>query len=157
MPTQNGFTLLELIMVMLITSIMIVMGISFSGHTINIHAQAIQLAQDIRYIQQESMAKNIRYRINFSSTDYNFTDQTGTTYLNFPGSIIHSISLPTGMTLSTNNIPNNYLVFDGRGTPYTDSATPGTPLGTSATLTLTFDGNTKTLTVLTNTGSVNLS
>lgn len=159
MHKTNGFSLIEIIIVILVLGILAVIPfIQWPGNVVNIEAEAQQFASYVRYTQSLSLSKTDRYRVvKSSNTTYQVLNGAGT-----------AIILPTGkttMTLQSGlsfgqwvNLPNNVIVFDGKGTPYLDTAIPGTPLssGTSYSVTLTGDGNTKTINITPTTGRVSL-
>lgn len=156
MFVRNGFTLIELTVVILILGIVgFVINLDFSGYSVELRAQAEQLASDIRYTQQIAMARNARYRINFFSSSYTITDRAGTTSVPHPGTNSASVSLQGQVTLTVNAaLPNSFVVFSSKGTPYTDSSMPGTALSSTGIITLTRDSETQTIQIVPETGQV---
>ncbi|MFI4956254.1 MAG: prepilin-type N-terminal cleavage/methylation domain-containing protein [Gammaproteobacteria bacterium] len=150
---SRGFTLIELVMVMIIiTSVLFVMIQPASN--VDTIEQANKLRSDIRYIKYLAQTQNqtTRGRINFSSSQYTLTLQDGVTAIIAPNATSNVIPLISGVTLTMTNIPNGYLVFDGLGRPYTDNA--GTLLASVASVTLTNSYNTVTITINPDTGQV---
>lgn len=128
--------------------------LKWPGSTINIGAQAQQLASDIRYTQSLSMTKNQRYRFTIISTStYQIMNSSGSPVRNAMGAL--TTTLNNGITFgSLTNLPNNLIAFDGNGNPYTDTGTPGTLLASSASIPLVSGSNTQTLVISPQTGRV---
>ena len=148
----QGFTLVELVSVLLLVAILSVVAIDqWQGSGINLSAQADQLVNDIRYTQFLAMNRGQRYRINFAADHYWITDAGGTVTYPFPVNGASQVTLNSGITLSTTN---SFLVFDGNGAPYITATSPGTALSSNAVITLSADGMTSTLTVSPETGYV---
>ena len=127
---QKGFSLFELAIIIVIVGIIgsIVMLVWPDTAKINVNAQAQQLANDLRYVRSLAMKQETRYRVNFSSNQYSLTELNGTTAVPRPGgSGSNVVNLPGGVRLRE-NLPNDYIVFDEHGMPYTDNAIPGTQL-----------------------------
>ena len=155
MDVLKGFTLIELVMVLILISILAVFAsINWPGRSINLAAQAEQLVNDIRYAQTLGMTKGQRYRwVKTSATSYQITNNSGTAIIMPSGGT--TITLGTGISFGTLiNLPNNLIAFDGQGIPYIDTATPGTALAANASIPLTADGQTKTIVVSPQTGRV---
>ena len=149
----KGFTLIELVMVIvLLGTLAVLASMRTPGDGINVVARAEQLASDIRYTQSLAMSRGQRYRINFTASDYQITDITGTSPQQSPGTGLNMTSL-TPAVLSGYNPPltNNYVAFDSLGVPYT---APTVAQAALATLTLTSGGQTATVTVAPQTGRV---
>ena len=146
----KGFTLIELIMVMVVLSIVAaIASMRMPGDGINVAALAEQLASDIRYTQSLAMSRGQRFSINFTANDYQIMDNAGLP-LPHPATGLNTTTL-TPAVLSGYNPPltNNYVAFNSLGVPYTAPTTAQVAL---ATLTLTSGGQTATVTVAPQTG-----
>lgn len=161
-----GFTLVELIVVMLVLGILAAVLIPRSGNDAMIlSAQAEQFAADIRYVQSLAMTQGWsgvpptarRYRINFTATAYNFTDVSGVA-VPHPSGTPGSIAFTGGVSISpfpAPALPNNVVSFDGLGRPYTD-ASAATLLASTATISLVRGGATRAVQIVPGTGMVRL-
>jgi len=119
----DGFTLIELIIVLVILGIItLVISFSFPSGDTYAYAQAQQLANDLRYMQNLAVTRESPVRINFAASQYSLTETDGTTAINHPGSNSNVILMPTSVTLSTINLPNNYVVFGSNGEPYSSTS-----------------------------------
>jgi len=156
MKNANGFTLIELIIAIVIIAILALGAVArLPDTTLNLSGQADQLASDIRLVQSMAMTRGQRFRINFNAggppSTYQIVAQDGT------ANVVHPVTTTTGSIslASTVATTNAFIVFDGKGTPYSDAVTPGTPLaGLGATITLTKDGQSRTVTIQPGTGRV---
>lgn len=151
---EAGFTLVELIVIIvLVTLLAFVAAPRFTGGGMEVSSQAEQLATDIRYTQTLSMTRGDRYRINLTAAGYQVTDSAGNPETH-PGTGSTNFIALDGVALSGYNPPltNNYVIFDGRGVPYVDTA--GSALAGNAVITLTAQGITRTVTVSPETGRV---
>lgn len=141
----SGFTILELIIVMVILGIIsFTVFVKMPGISINLDTQAERLANDIRYTQNLSMARNQHYRLVFDTlaSSYSVQDSTGNTD--------YSVTLEPGTTLTS---PIEMIIFNTKGIPYTDDTTP---LTSTVTISLTSDGITSSVSITPNTGRVTL-
>lgn len=128
--TMDGFTLVEMVLVLILTAILATTLIArFPGTTINLGAQVQQLAGDIRYTQMLSMTSGRRHFINLTATGYTIQNSSG--LIKHPTTGADAAFTFTGSTL----IPVTSYQFNGRGTPYSGGGT--TPMSTNATITLT--------------------
>lgn len=153
----DGFSLMELVIILVLVGILAALPFyNWPGTIINIGAQARQFADDIRYTQSLSMSKAERYRIvKLSNTSYQITNSTGTP-ITFPSGST-TMTLNSNLSFGTwNNLTNNLIAFDSRGTPYLSTGTPGTALvaGTTYSIIITGGGNTKTIVITPITGMV---
>jgi prepilin-type N-terminal cleavage/methylation domain-containing protein len=151
--TQRGFTLIELIVVIIIISLLAVYVFSILPvPSLNLVTAATQLSDDIRYTQSLSMTKNQHYRLVKLSTDtYEILNSAGTPIVLAQGT---TATLPSGVSFGAwTNLTNNLIAFDGRGIPYIDAAT-ATPLASTATINFTATGGTITVLVSPQTGRV---
>jgi prepilin-type N-terminal cleavage/methylation domain-containing protein len=154
---QQGFTLIELVMVIIIISILSVMVVfSWPGTTINLANQAQQVTNDIRYTQSLAMTKGQRYRwVKTASNAYQIQDNSGTPIKLSQGNTL--VTFGAGITFGTfTNLPNNLINFDSKGTPYSDTTLPGTALSSSAVIAITAGSTTRTVTISPETGGVTL-
>lgn len=149
----KGFTLIELVMVMLVLAIVAaVANMRMPGEGIKASAQAEQLASDIRYTQSLAMSRGQRYRVNFTASSYQITDMSGVAQAH-PSTGQTAAVVLTPAVLSTYNPPynNSYVAFDSLGVPYTAATTAQVAL---ATMTLTLSGEAISVTVAPQTGRV---
>lgn len=123
-----------------------------------VSTQAEQLAADIRYVQSLAMTQGQRYRINFdpatSPPSYRFTDLSGAVAVAHTSGTTGPVYAAGGVSMSLANLPGNFVAFDGRGTPYTDAATPGAPLAVEATISIAAGGTTRVIRIHPETGMV---
>jgi len=148
----KGFTLIELVLVLLISAIIATYAIiKVPAGSINISAQADQIAADIRHTQSLAINRGQRYRINFNSDRYWISNIDGTTLYTHPASASTVIFLDSGISLGSSH---TFLVFDGQGKPYTNALTPGTALATDAVITLTVASENRTVRISPETGRV---
>jgi prepilin-type N-terminal cleavage/methylation domain-containing protein len=153
----NGFTLIEVVIVVLAIGILAVYPlIKWPGTVINLAAEAERLASDIRYAQSLAMTKGDRYQfVRTSSNTYQIRSAAGTPVILGQGS--STVTLNTGITFGTFvNLPNNLIAFDGTGAPYTDNISPGTALSATASIPITASGNTKTIVITPETGNITI-
>lgn len=151
----RGFTLVELTVTLIVVAILAVALLPRSPERqINLSVQADQLASDIRYTQSIAMAQGQRFRINFDvpTNSYRIVTRTGG-FVTHPHTATNAaIAMGIGITLSSTT--NAFIVFDGRGTPYSDTVLPGTPLAADAVVTLAADGQTQLVRISPQTGRV---
>ena len=155
--TNEGFTFLELIIVIVLLSILAVFSVSRWATGINPNAQAQQLANDIRYTQSLAMTNNSnRYRVNLITTSPNGYSISTTAGTIIPSSITNNNTVTLGTSISYGaftNLPNNVIAFDGLGIPYTNT-TATTALTATASIPITSGGITITIQISPTTGNV---
>lgn len=155
MPHIKGFTLLELMIVIILASIIAIYPLfTWQGSVISLDAETKKLADDIRYTQSLSMTKGERYRwVKTSATTYQIQNSAGTAILTPTGST--TTSLESGISFgSFTNLPNDLIAFDGQGVPYVDTASPGTALASSGTLLLNQGSDSESIVISPETGRV---
>lgn len=155
----DGFTMMELVIVILILGILAVMPFyQWPGRVINLDIQAKLIVADLRYTQSLAMSKADRYRlVGTSATTYQILNGAGSAVL-FPSGVT-TASLDDGLSFGTAaNLPNSLVAFDSRGMPYLDAAIPGTPLafGTSYSFTISDGTNTKIISITPITGRISV-
>lgn len=150
-----GFTVIELVMVMVLVGLISVAMISWPSKRIDLRAQARQLVADLRFVQSTAMSQQAGYRVNFAAGQYTLTDSSAATALLHPMTHSNTVSMPSGVILSTSGLSNGYVLFDENGTPYTDAS--GTLLSSNAVVTLSASGNSVTVTITPDTGKVEAS
>lgn len=155
----KGFTLFEVVMVVLIMSVLaVVTFVRWPGYSLNVGAQAQQLASDIRYTQALSMSTGQRYylQITTGSRLYQIKNEAGTA-ITLPNGA-NSVTLGTGISFGTlTNLPSSLIAFDGVGTPYVTTGSPGTALSATATIPLVSSSLTQTVSISAGTGRVIVS
>jgi prepilin-type N-terminal cleavage/methylation domain-containing protein len=138
-PQSKGFTLIEVILVMVIIGILaatVVPRIDFTiSTTASVDGAAYIVASDIRYAQEWAMANRVSKTVTFATA-------TPTVYTFSPSSSLDpSGQLPSGVTITT-----NYTVqFNSLGEPIA---------GGGGSVTVSAGGLTKTVTVTNYTGKV---
>src|SRR5690348_547194 len=150
---QMGFTLVELIFIILIVGIISVMIMpSWTGTTLDLSYEAQQVLNDIQYAQALSINTGQRYRwVLVSSTSYSVTDSAGTAILLPSGSTLATLS--NGVSIgSLSNLPNSLIAFDSLGAPYTDTGSPGTALASTASIPISATGGSYTIQITPGTG-----
>ncbi len=154
MQRANGFTLIQLVIVIIVISILAFSAMGRLADTgLSLSAQAQQLASDIRLAQSMAMTQGKRFGIQINATPTNtyvLVDQNGTANVTHP---VTGNVQPIGLA-STVTTTNTLIEFDGKGKPYTDTASPGTALAGLATITLTKNGQSVAVTIQNETGKV---
>jgi prepilin-type N-terminal cleavage/methylation domain-containing protein len=150
-----GFTLLEMVIVILIIGILSLVVINqLPSASIDLGALAQEIVSSVRYTQALSMYTGQRYYFYAPSTgSYEIVNGSSTPIVLAQGNTV--VTFPTGVTFGATTFPNGMVGFNGRGQPITD--TTGTLLTTTGTFSLTNGTTTMTITVQANTGAVTLS
>jgi prepilin-type N-terminal cleavage/methylation domain-containing protein len=164
---RNGFTIIELVMVLLILAIIGVLVMKPVSYLSQIRelAAARNVKADIRYAQSYALRTQLRTCISFNAATeiyslyYESPPGTWTLMTNPLLNGSYTVNVGTGnysgVNLSQTNFNgvNNGLVFDDSGTPYSCTSTCGTITLLAAQGTVTFGGGT-IVTVQANTGKV---
>lgn len=151
--TTQGFTLLEIILVILIIGVIAVTASpNWTSNSMTLEYEARRVLGDIRYAQAMSLASGERYRwVRTSSTSYQVTNEAGSAIVLPNGS--STLTLTNGVTFgSFTNLPSNLVAFDSLGVPYTNSSIPGTALGSTAVIPLSNSTQTQNITITPTTG-----
>ncbi len=154
---SKGFTIIELLIVIIIIGSLAAAAIvSLSRQSsIDLFAQRDQIAQDIRYTQTLAMTQSNptggRYRILFGTTSYTISQ-----YASSAWTAIKTENLTSGITFTSNNFTNGYVAFDSLGQPH-NGTTNSTLMTGTVTVSITDGVNTRTISVIENTGSVEVS
>lgn len=135
---QQGFTLVELVVVILILGILSInVGSRFlSGSAFSDRKVADELIEAIRYAQHVAMSRGGSIRVVTTSTSYTVEQTTGTAIANPNRSGNYAVTIPDNSSLSATTISFNGL---GQPTPNTDSTIT---VGNPAAFTITVEGET---------------
>lgn len=153
---QNGFTLIELVVVIIVMGILaavITMGGTPLFSSRSIHADTLK--SHIRYAQSQAMKTKQTWGIAWNADDYwlfNGTDATSGNASPLPGEETSLVNL-AGRKVSISPAPY-VLAFDEAGRPHTDAAlTTSLAADTTVTITATDDATvSKSFTITTETG-----
>ena len=169
---RKGFTLIELVMVLVLIGIVAAVVIPRLGDmtTTNAAAFADKLRADIRYAQNLAMTRNLRSRVIFNGTNgapasgYAVVTGTTSTCSAFVDTVIGGpvrVTLGAGDYINISIAPGmNCLEYDSLGRPYNCTIAPA-PAACSTTLSgmaITVQANAATVgtvTITTATGAVN--
>jgi len=150
---QSGFTLMELVIVLLTISILIKFALpSISPSNMNLQYEANRVLSDIRYTQFLSMTRGQQYRfVKTAANTYQIVNAAGTAMVMPQGGT--TLTLTNGIIFSSlTNLPNNLLAFGNDGTPYVSSGTSPTSLASTATITLSTGYSTRNIQISPQTG-----
>ena len=158
----TGFTLIETIMVIVIIGIMAAVAIprfnAFYG--IKLGGVSKKVVSDIRYVQRLAVSRHQSYNLNFSTNPtnrYTVTVAAGGGYAKDPFSrqdfIVNFNTDPHygGIRIAATTFGGGILQFDWQGIPCNSA---GLPLAADNSLTLSYQGNNKTIVVTQDTGRV---
>ena len=128
MNTDPGFTTIELIILMVITSIIAAsaMSLMLSPSLMQASGFANVLRQDLQLTAALSISGNQRYRLVLGANSYQILDQSGVA-ITLPETKTTTMSFPGGVTIS----PTLTIAFDGEGKPYLYNAGTYTAIASS--------------------------
>ncbi|MFP4474899.1 MAG: Tfp pilus assembly protein FimT/FimU [Desulfatibacillaceae bacterium] len=150
---RAGFTLIELVSVLIVLGVLAAVGVARvpSMKDAEVIARADVVRSHLRYAQIRAMNAETPYGIVFGSGSYHMFrdgDTSAAGRVRLPGEDAAVVPLPAGMTISTGTVS-----FDHWGRPCTDAAA-NSPQSSDRTLTLSYDGHTRNLTIIQDTGFV---
>ena len=147
---DRGFTIIEVIAVLLIMAIVTVIALSKVASTseYELKSQTEVIKSHLRYAQARAMNTNSVWGINFpSSTTYSlFRNGDTTDTVALPGADSDPATLPSGVTVSTGTVS-----FNDWGSPYANADGAGT--STDIAITVTCNG-TESILITKNTGYI---
>ena len=149
---DSGFTLIELIGVLILIAIISAVVVSRIGITSpDLYAQAEILKTRIRYAQLKSFNSERVWGVRIQGNKYwLFRDGDLSNRVPFPGEESDTISIPSGMSIS----PNNMIIsFNFKGVPCTDQS-GGNPQNTDRTITISSGGDSVSIQITKNTGFI---
>jgi prepilin-type N-terminal cleavage/methylation domain-containing protein len=155
-----GFTILEIIVVLLLLSIIAatVLGRSITSSTIDLNSATDILRNHLRYAQSQAMKRTDKvwgikgeagqyWLFRGTNPEANQERLPGVNYANNSTKVI----LPSGLSLST-NLGGSFVYFDGVGKPYHQDPTPA--LQTQKQVTVSTGTESRTITIEPETGLV---
>lgn len=137
--TASGFTLIEVIAVLLLIGILAAIAIgreANSGNQADVYGATEVLKNHLRYAQSTAMNANVSWGLNFSGSSYTLQNTDGSATALLPGDI------PSGMSFAPSVNP---VMFDNRW---------GSPGTATITITVAKGGFSQTVTVTKNTGFI---
>lgn len=153
-----GFTLLEVVMVLLVLGILAFVAINRMTNISNAVAEADALRSALRYAQSRAMADVYTWGVTFSSGGYTLVEANPNVAGVLPGQGGASRNMPSGVSLHWALASGNTIYFDWRGQPVSSSIAVigGTAnvVGTNQTVTFTQSGQNMVVTVTPYTGFV---
>jgi prepilin-type N-terminal cleavage/methylation domain-containing protein len=149
MKRQNGFSLIELVMVMVVIGILAVMATPRLGNlsTYSLTSATADLLEAIRYAQQQSMSHSgaANFEVMVTGTGFTVT-QNGASITNpITGASGYSQESAVWDGISITSATGT-ITFDSRGRPTCGGGLPPCALA-NVTLTLELNGESKTVTI----------
>ena len=121
LPRHSGFTLIEILAVLVIISIIAAFTVSRINFDTNLRVEVDKMKSHLRYVQQIALCGNNIYtwRINVNANSYTFTRWDGANSADMPlpgvtGAVNNTVNFPTGITVSAGTGTIN---FDQWGSP----------------------------------------
>lgn len=149
MHTQAGFTLIELVMVMVIIGILAAMAAPRMSLTdSSVHAQAAQIARDIRHVQMLAMTQGGTLTFTSLSSSYNCTNSSSAIITDPATQQPLNFTLSNDVTLTAASVS-----FDSLGRP----VSAGSLLSAAVNITVSGIGQSATVSVSPVTGFVTVT
>ena len=156
---EKGFTLIEIILILIILSIVAITIMTNMGgfRMIKVSSAAKKVASDLRYAQQLSTTKQIIHGLSFTATGYTVYENDNPAFpANDPqggGDFIvdYTAGVLEGITVAF-NLPGGIVKFNSRGEALQGNGDP-LVVGNDS-VTLSYQGESKTVTVVPDTGKV---
>lgn len=148
---HRGFTLIEIVVVLIILAIMAPFVITrVTTDTNNLIAQAEILKSHLRYAQLRALNDTVSWGINFAGTNSYTLYKSGATANDLlPGENSQTRTLPTGITITSG--VGSTTAFNEWGSPVNAG---GTPVAVTQTITLAQGTATSNITITKNTGFI---
>lgn len=136
----RGFTLVEVIAVLVVLSIIVAVAVSRISIRGDLTSQTDIVKSHLRFVQLKALADDTAtWGISFSGSAYTLLYNSASSTLNLPGEDSNSHAFPAGVTTASQAIN-----FDAWGNPS----------GGAATITLSGEGSSKTITINGSTGYI---
>jgi prepilin-type N-terminal cleavage/methylation domain-containing protein len=151
----SGFTILEIIVVLLLMSILAatVLGRSVTTTNLDLNSASDQLRNHLRLAQADAMKRSDAvWGISYANGEYWLFRSTPSNKVRLPGVDSDNVRLPNGLTVS--DLTDVY--FDRIGKPYTAYTSPSTNTALAAQMTITVSagGDNRTIIVTPETGLI---
>jgi len=150
-PLQAGFTLIEVIAVLIIIAIVAAVAISkaISTSQVSVTSEANILKTHLRFVQIKALGNTVSWGISIGSGSYTLQSNGATATINLPGETSPTHTFSGGVTATP--AATNPVAFSTLGIPV-DSA--GNQLTANLKITLTQGSGTQTVTVTQYTGFI---
>lgn len=148
---SRAFTLVEMIAVLIIIGILASIAISTTlRSSIVLQSEYDTLKAHLRYTQLRAIAQEYDYwGLRFRNNNWELYRNSMRTSSNLPGEENFRHSTPSGFTVRVDGANNRYVNFDDWGQPFINN---NAPASSDILITLTYEGETRTLVVTPETG-----
>jgi prepilin-type N-terminal cleavage/methylation domain-containing protein len=162
----GGFTLVEMVLVVVILAIAAMMAIPFatSGTSTQLKGAATIIAADLEYAKSMAISMGKQYSVVFNTGTESYQIEDANGVINHPikKGFTYVVNFAADSRLNRVNISNvnfdsaSTISFDYLGSPYSGSGAGASPLN-SGTITLTAGGSTMTVNVEPVTGYITIT